>query len=653
MKYRPDIDGLRAIAILSVVLYHLGFKALGGGYLGVDVFFVISGFLITNIINREMDQNRFSLIGFYERRIRRIFPALFCVLFLSSLTAVILLFPKDLVRFSQNLIAALAFVSNIWFWRHYGYFGPASNMNPLLHTWSLAVEEQFYIGFPVLMLIVRRFFPQRTKHIFIGLALTSFLIGAAILPARQLAVFYLPIFRAWQLLLGGILALSAPSLPKSRWVREILTALGLAMIAFAVFAYSNKVSDIGTIGLKGLIPCCGAALLILGGTSGETFSSRLLGAPPMVLVGLISYSLYLWHWPLIVFTRYWLARDLKTVESLVLLVLTLALAFLSWRYIERPFRKSGIPRKKVFAGAAAITAVLLIIGMAIYYTQGFPNRFNPEVLALIQEDPSKIPFLSCSNLKPDKLKAAEFCEVGDRRQSDATFLIWGDSHSLALLPALDSVLSLKKLKGVYAGRDGCPPLIGIEHHSRANLKGSCREFNGAVKILLAHRKDLSQIVLIAAWSQYANDTNGIVISNSQGIPSGMHAFPDALKATFEMLSRRDSRIWVVGEVPEIGWDVPFVMGRSSVSGRPLPPAPDLRTYRDANDRFNRVLAGLKEFYSIQELDMGPVFCSPQGECRIEINGMPLYLDDNHLNLAGARYTIPFFLKALDSIQIAP
>ncbi|MEO1020870.1 MAG: acyltransferase, partial [Pseudomonadota bacterium] len=330
LNYRPDIDGLRALAVLAVVFYHAGFDIVGGGFVGVDVFFVISGYLITSIIMKDIQSaDGFSIAKFYERRARRIFPALFAVIFASSIAAFFILTPLELDRFARSAIAATLFVSNIFFRYQTGYFAGDADEQPLLHTWSLAVEEQFYIFFPLFLMFVHRFLPRRISLLVLLVAIVSLAMALVGIRFSTAAAFYLAPPRAWELMLGALLALGA--VPTLRWRlgRELVAIVGLAAIAWSVTRF-----DEATIfpGFAALLPTFGTAALIWAGMGpGTSLVNRLLSQKPLVFVGLISYSLYLWHWPLIVFHEFSVAHRPSPRELLVILAISFVLAIISWR----------------------------------------------------------------------------------------------------------------------------------------------------------------------------------------------------------------------------------------------------------------------------------------------------------------------------------
>lgn len=334
-EYRADIDGLRAIAILPVVFFHAGFGFAQGGFVGVDVFFVISGYLITSLVHREMLAGEFSLARFYERRVRRLFPALFAMLSACAVVAAWLLLPQDLRYFGGSLFATTLFSSNIFFWLEAGYFDVAAERKPLLHTWSLAVEEQFYLLFPFFLLLVLRYLPRRLVAVIGAVTVVSLLTSEWMLRNSDSAAFYLAPFRAWELGLGASLALIAPRTRHDNRYAEAFAWLGLALISASVAAFSWQTPFPG---LHALVPAVGAALVIWSGSRASTHAARILSARPLVFTGLISYSLYLWHWPLLVFARHFAIRELTAAERLGVLLASVVLAMASWRYIERPFR---------------------------------------------------------------------------------------------------------------------------------------------------------------------------------------------------------------------------------------------------------------------------------------------------------------------------
>ncbi|HUP88519.1 MAG TPA: acyltransferase [Longimicrobiales bacterium] len=361
MRYRREIDGLRALAVLPVMLFHAGFPTFSGGFVGVDVFFVVSGYLITTIILADLERGAFSLIHFYERRARRILPVLFLVVIACIPPAWLWLPPSELTSFSKSIVAVPLFVSNFFFWKDGGYFQTAAELKPLLHTWSLAVEEQYYVFFPMFMLIAWRYGRRFVLWSLLIIALIS--LAAAELGAvwRPVANFFLLPTRAWELAVGALVAFHLAKSPlhsPTLKLRQVLAILGFVLLLVSIFAYTDATPFPS---VYGLLPTLGTALIILYASS-ETYVGRLLSVPILVGVGLISYSAYLWHQPILAFLRFFVSAPSLTLRGLVL-VLILGLSILSWRFVETPFRQKGrFTRRFVFAGSATVSILLASFG---------------------------------------------------------------------------------------------------------------------------------------------------------------------------------------------------------------------------------------------------------------------------------------------------
>lgn len=374
MQYRPEIDGLRSVAVLPVILSHAGFKIFHGGFVGVDVFFVISGFLITSILLAETSQGRFSLLTFYERRARRILPALFVVMAACLPVAYWGMLPNEFKNFGQSLVATSLFANNVLLMVTSGYWSLASEFKPLLHTWSLGVEEQFYILFPLLLMLCRRWRPAALMALFALLALCSLVAAEWGSRAWPNAAFYLLPTRAWELLMGSMAAalpLLRPQPVLSAGLRQGLSLAGLAMIVVSVLTFDESVPSPS---LLILLPTLGAVLIIVCATPG-TWVQRLLASKVPVTIGLISYSAYLWHQPLFAFARILEAEAPTPSLMLALSVLSLLLAYLSWRFIEAPFRAKGrVSRAMVFGGALVGSLCFVAVGGYVQLRQGMPER---------------------------------------------------------------------------------------------------------------------------------------------------------------------------------------------------------------------------------------------------------------------------------------
>ena len=438
VSHRNDVDGLRAVAVLGVLIYHFNFGFLSGGFTGVDVFFVISGFVISNSIVSDIDSGKFSVVNFYFKRFRRIIPAYIAVVLLATIAATIILLPDDLLDYAKSEISAGLYYSNFYFWKTSGYFQAAAHTKPLLHTWSLAVEEQFYIFAPLLIWGIHRYFHRRWIAVLLPIAVLSFISGVAAIYTAPTAGFFLLPTRAWELLTGSLVALAGWRLPENRLYREGAALVGAALILFGMV---HLIESDPFPGWNALLPCVGTALIILAGknlaTPGYTPSiNRLLATSPFVWIGLISYSLYLVHWPIVSFMRYLSLREPTIGEGLLMLAASVALAWLSWRFVERPFRVVNVRRRAmVFAGAAMAAAISFMIGEIGILNNGFPERFPNFALQQIHgvEDWGGE---TCFNQNPAKPIAWNSETCTRIHGTGGRILLWGDSFAAHYIPGI-------------------------------------------------------------------------------------------------------------------------------------------------------------------------------------------------------------------------
>ncbi len=399
LTYRPDIDGLRALAVVLVVAFHLDVPLCHGGFVGVDVFFVISGYLITGIIAKEIAAGRFSIAGFYERRARRILPALFGVLVAATLLSTHYLLPDELISYAKTMLAATFSYSNLYFKSTADYFDAPSHTKPLLHTWSLAVEEQFYIFLPVLLYLLSRRLPKyRVAFLWVVAAVSlGYSTWAAFYSPDS--AFYLLTSRAWELLAGSLLALQ-PYPARRRWMRETMGWVGLGLILLASNRYTSGTPFPGA---AAALPVVGAVLIVSAGRHQATVVGRLFSLAPVRFVGRISYSVYLWHWPLIVFTKMGFLAFLPRTRfgyAGSILGLSLVLGAASWRFIEQPFRV-GAPgrwsRNRVFGVSLAAMATSAAVAVTFVALSGWKSRFPARAVqvAALTNDPQKARMGTC------------------------------------------------------------------------------------------------------------------------------------------------------------------------------------------------------------------------------------------------------------------
>ena len=443
LAYRSDIDGLRAVAVLLVFAFHLQAFKIMGGFIGVDVFFVISGFLISSVILRDIQESRFSLTAFYERRIRRIIPALVVMMFVTTVFCAFYQLPAQLEDTAKSLLAATFSFSNIYFLVTTNYFSN-SDAKPFLPTWSLAVEEQFYIFFPLFLLLIRRFFPSRLKTAVISVAALSFFVSVWSVFAFPAATFYLPFSRAWELLLGTILALDVFPRIESALARNLTAAAGLASILACAYLYSDKVPFPG---LAALAPCLGAAFIIAAGETGTSAVGRLLSLKPVVFIGLISYSLYLWHVPLILFQRVTLLqipRAPNQIQKGATVLVAIMLATLSWKFVETPFRKGRwlLRGNAAFRFAGISAAVLTAMGLLLLALHGLPSRYSPQQLALVSNIDNAFSAREGTCFIESGVSKARHLDAEDCLRQDPSrknYLLIGDSHAAHLWSGLQKV----------------------------------------------------------------------------------------------------------------------------------------------------------------------------------------------------------------------
>ena len=637
-NYRPDIDGLRAVAVLAVVLHHLSAPLMPGGYIGVDVFFVISGYLITRIISREMEEGTFTFARFYERRARRIFPALFAVLAVTLIAGYFLLLPSDYSGTLRGALGTLFFASNIVFWRDMagGYFAATdAGLNPLLHTWSLAVEEQFYVFFPVLLLVCYRYFQRHIILILIGCAVVS-LVGAALLvQSKSVAVFFLSPFRAWELLVGSLLALNAVPAIRSRVLREAVAGAGLLAILMACFMYDAKTTFPG---LAALAPVLGAAAIMHAGASGPSFAGRLLQWRPVVYIGLISYSLYLWHWPLIVLVRYFTGMAPITQYIPALLVASLVLGSFSYHFIEQPFRRGvRVSRKFVFSSSAVFTSIVAMASVIGLMRGGFETRFSPEVVKLDQARSPQVPFKYCDD-KP----IGTACNLG-RDSGITTILLWGDSHLMSWAPAFNQIYIEQNVRAVFASNHSCPPILGVDNA----IKAVCPAQNLAIKNYLMANPSIKTVVMLGYWNAYFRADGPLTAQPGNPPAKGTDAAKNALASTIQWLRDNGRQVILIGPVPVYTTDIPLALALEKAFGRQfLHSTGDYQRTKHAS--FFEVVEAAKRAGGSSFRFLDPIEWLCAEECMVMKNNVPLYRDSHHLSVAGSIHLAKHFEGGLKS-----
>lgn len=602
--YRPDIDGLRALAVMPVLLYHADVPGFGGGYIGVDIFFVISGFLITGIIAREIDAGEFSVLRFYERRARRILPALIAMIGAVLIAASWLFLPSDFQNVAPSALAALFFLANVWLFTQTGYFQADAEVTPLLHTWSLGVEEQFYIGVPIALLLIARFLPQWRTGAIAAMAVISFVWALATQADTDGFAFYMLPTRAWELFAGSLLALGAVRAVRSQWVRETAAGAGIALIAAATFFY-----DENTVfpGLAALPPVIGAAALIH--CAPGTMVGRLLSLKGPIALGLISYSLYLWHWPLIVFWRYSLEGSLTALDSAAIIALSLVIGWASWRFIEEPFRdRSVFPARRVWSWSAAGLSVGAAASLGLLFQGGWASRFDETTMRYARAASDYSP--ARATCIADRIADhPDECTLG--AEVEPVAMIWGDSHAVEPAWVLGESHGARGEAIAQRTRGSCPPALGFE----SARDPRCSQFNAHVIEEIAQSPSIRRVYLAGYWEQEPYRRAGIDI---------------LLDDTITRLLALDREVVLIGPTPAQPASVPRLLALRGKNAASLPAA----TFFERTAFFTRHYPDWRA-RGVVVVDTRKTLA--EGNRTIILAGDdPLYYDDNHLSLAGAR-----------------
>ncbi|MET0179880.1 MAG: acyltransferase family protein [Novosphingobium sp.] len=651
MRYRREIDGLRALAVVPVVLFHGGIEVFSGGYVGVDVFFVISGFLITGILLEDVARGRFSIASFYARRARRILPALLVVLLASAVAAWIVLLPDELRGFSRSVVAVLGFCSNVLFWREQGYFTDAAELKPLLHTWSLAVEEQFYLAFPLVVFVLARYRRRTAVAVLAAMTGASFVACEVAAVRWPTANFYLAPTRAWELLAGALCAYLTLGKAVSRG--EALPLLGLGLILAGIFWLSASTPFPSRFAL---LPVGGTVLILLF-AGPRTLVGRLLGLAPLVGIGLVSYSLYLWHQPLYAFARLASPYPLAPSQTALLALAALGLAIVSWRFVEKPFRRPGEAGEARRAVRLAVLATVPLVALGVYgeATDGTPGRLrrsdDPGVTALAASANESATFpAACREHGNDAIRGP--CWLVRAGGASRPVAMFGDSHALALSPGFAAAGSGRGVAVLFAASGGCPPLLGAFVFNGNGPAARCPEL-ARRQFAAAIRQRVEAVYLVGRWSLY---TDGdplwpgpryiLAATASASRPdrdTSRRVFASALARTVAAYRQRGIRVVLVEQVPQqrvhlarLIRGLPFAAGASErlvarlIAQTSVTAGEDARLKRVARHAFARASAKGAEVLTLdQRFAAGDRFV--WGAL-----GQSWYSDESHLSPLGAR-----------------
>jgi peptidoglycan/LPS O-acetylase OafA/YrhL len=618
MDYRREIDGLRALAVLPVILFHAGFQTFSGGFVGVDVFFVISGYLITTIIIQELDKGTFSLVDFYERRARRILPALFLVMLVCIPFAWFWLLPSEMKQFSKSLVAVSIFASNVFFKRESGYFDTSVELKPLLHTWSLAVEEQYYVLFPLFMMVLWHIGKRRVLIILGLLFVTSLALAQYKLYEKPTSAFYLLPTRAWELLIGAFAAFylsKSNRIEFSKDLAEVAGWLGLALIMCAIFGYSKTTPFPG---LYALVPTLGAVLIILFATQ-QTAAGRFVGNKVFVAIGLISYSAYLWHQPLFAFARLRYLSELSSFVFILLIFLTFILAFYSWKYVEVNFRKkSFVTRKNIFILALFSSFFFISLGFIAKNNGFFEYRFSESQQYTLKTASPSPKRSECHFPQKESSLVKDAC----RYFSDNTKVaVLGNSHATELAYALANALKDKNVGIIQHTMSGCKHNYNIADES----KTVCSRWHNKVFKELSADKSIEYVVL-----SYRNEN---LLGNEK--------YRFALANLANDLVDSGKKVVLVLQAP---------LPKAHINQYLRESMPDLsgsiksRKLSDWNDLYSHSFELINQLRS-EVVVFNPVnlFCDKQ-YCYVSIDGVALYFDDDHMSVSGAQFVAEYLVR---------
>lgn len=638
--YRADIDGLRAIAVLSVVLYHADRSVVPGGFVGVDIFFVISGFLIGGIIFDEASKGQFSFASFYARRARRILPALITVVAMVLLVSVVYLGAEEMIEVGKESASALLGLSNVLFWWTTGYFTGNSSLHPLLMTWSLGVEEQFYVIFPFVIIAIARVEHKWRLATMAGLAVLSFVLSIWMLQHTPTGAFYLLPPRAWELAFGAALAMSYQEAEHIRISRsrnnDIIGAVGLALLVLSLTVFDDQSRFPG---FAVLLPALGT--LILLHTEGSFVNKRLLSWKPIVFVGLISYSWYLWHWPLMAFARITTDRPPPAAWMWLLVALSFGIAVLSWRFIESPFRRGSrtplpVLRRAGLALGLAVTPALLLI-----CSGGWPARLPAEarVIATIQADGAGTCLGGFGSTVP----------IGGRlcQPVNPTAALIGDSHAAALAPGLTDAIRARGGRLLQLAHPACVPLIGIKTSDMVHPEHAeeCSSFMAGALRRVVEDANIDLVIIASSWP----NTSDARFRDAQGRRvDAMSAIKTGLPPVIARLIASRKRVIVVGDVPRFDFDPLRHMTTESMPLRRFIAhilesdrlnADEMVARNRLDKRYAPIAAEVHKIAVYQAgsswFDLSSQICNASA-CSFQRGQKPLFFDQHHLSSYGAR-----------------
>ncbi|HFG1578263.1 TPA: acyltransferase family protein [Vibrio cholerae] len=657
LKYRADIDGLRAIAVLMVVLFHMNADWIPGGFIGVDIFFVISGYIITSAIYPQIVNKEFSFNQFYVKRIKRILPLFYLVAMTSLVFAYWLYTPNDFMGFADSLRYASTFIANVYFEKHSGYFAPTSETLPLLHTWSLSIEEQFYFVWPMVLILAARYLNSRFFWGVMFATLVGF-IGYSEYMARLggSSGYYLIQSRAFELLMGALLAIMV--YPKSQNSRELprgfyhLTGI-VGMVSLVWLSFSLNESDVFP-GIHALFVTIASALVIVSGTSKTSTISYVLSLRPMVLIGRLSYSLYLWHWPVLAFYRYYFI-SFTIVDAIICGVITVILSFASWLWVENPLRHAQIGKRWVYLFYLILPiGCSVVVAKQIVAQDGYPTRFSESVQAIFSQ--SAYTFDDNKNHRMQIVDSYPFESpvIGDIEQP-ITAYIWGDSHAGHFRSFVDVLGKQEGFAALFGGLGGCPPVIGSDLIKHGKPEQKCSERNNEIALKLAELKP-DVVFLAGRWTMYVETTRSVgekgsrvylgdETDYSESIDNSRRAFKEGLERTIKHLVEAGIKPILFEQVPDYDFNPSNCLVKKATYGWMQDASCDLplSVMLERQEMTNTIIDEIaKKYPKVEVIPILSIICD-EVSCKSQLNSTPLYMDNNHLNYEGARVLAEYWL----------
>lgn len=617
--YRPDIDGLRAIAVISVVVFHFNNGWLPGGFIGVDVFFVISGFLITGIVHREVVEGKFTFRAFFIRRVRRILPAALFVTLMTLLVGMMFMLPADSKDLAESAFASTISLANVFFWLFLdnGYFAASTDTVPLLHMWSLGVEEQFYLVWPFILLVSYKAGGTRLlMFISILLAVCSFVFSEYYVGKDPDFAYYMLPARAGELLVGCVtyMLVRKASPVSGKAVSNLFFIIG-GSILFWSFLYIDKAS--GFPGAISLVPTVGAALLIASGSVGNSSLIKVLSFKPMVWIGVLSFSLYLWHWPILAFYRYAYGEP-TLMGGLTCLILIVACTLFSYRYIETPFRRLKVGRVSSSAFAAAIGVAVIAFSGLVYSKDGYVNEDYALKVNSMEERTKaafSFPYVCQTSNFSEGLLRNERCLLGPADQAPSV-LIWGDSNAAHYVGYFKVVAEHAGIPMRNVNHSSCVPFFNNSSKFVSRNKESCERFNRAIKDEI---ENYDTVVVGASWNSY--------FSRGEG-------FEEELRATLDHLSGVVGNVIVAKKIPIFrGYDRQCSQKAITI---PLMDCSERSRMENNGDHdVNELIeAVVSEYGNVTTFSIREHVCDGAA-CYAYLKNMPVYYDPGHLSLLGS------------------